>query len=347
MPRLLPPLRPMIKSKFGLPALGLVMTAALIGRPVAFSAPTPTVEARRIALAAFRTPTVPFQAKLMLTQWRNGESRAEEARLYFSPPNSYRIEFLDFDGAVKKVVLTDEKNARVSVPSLGASPLESEVAQVPNLLGREQIEELLISNYDFELKGAESFIGRQVWVVNMIPRTTGKPFNELRVDQQTMVVLEQRRYVAQDEIGSLTRFSSFEPNKTASADLFSFGTSVGLIETNKDVQSRRRSEMPLGARRQLPAGFSLNGFRTFEVQGTLANHFTYTDGALPLSVFETKLPVHFPSKPSMSEKTDAIVPSNGFSSTDQVLYAKKGKNYFTIIGEASPALLQTISNTFE
>jgi outer membrane lipoprotein-sorting protein len=325
------------------------LAALVLYAPIAWADPAPM--AQKLALAAFKSPSTPFQAKLMLTEWRNGESRAEEARLFFSPPNSYRIEFLSFDGAVKRIIVSDEKNSRVFSPSLEGPSFSNSLLQTPALLTPEKTAELLLANYNFVLKGSEMFIGRPVWVLQLVPRVPGKPLHELRIDQETLVVLEQRRYVSKDKIGSLTRFSDFEPNKELSAELFTMDSSDdGILEKKNDDAIPPVFSVappPQESYRLLPAGFSLQEVRSFEVEGTTANHFTYTDGALPLSVFETKLPVRFPEKKYASDKMDLVAnPTNGFSSSDQVVYGKKGQNYFTIVGEVSPDLLQMIAEHF-
>lgn len=321
-----------------------LFTLVLFISPAAWSVEKPT--AQKLATAAFKSPAVPFEAKLILTEWKKGETRAEEARLFFAPPNSYRIEFLAFDGSVRKIVLTDEKYAQVGS---GKSPLVGGPLNLTSLLSDNEAEGLLLKNYTPEIKGQETFIGRPVWVVHLKPRTDGKPVHELKIDQQTQIVLEQRRYINGTDTGSLTRFSTFEPNKTFSSDIFPISDQI-MIKKDGELAAPSFATVPSTPEqfRSLPAGFSLNGHRTFEVEGTTANYFTYTDGALPLSIFKTTLPVRFPTQSSMSDKLSVVSGSGtGLSSADQILYGKHGQDYFTIIGEVSPDLLHTIANHFE
>lgn len=323
-------------------AFKLFLVPLLMATPVWPASPS-AISAQKLGLAAFHAPAVPFQARVILTEWRDGENRAEEARLYFSPPNSYRIEFLAFDGSVKKVVQTEDVNsyvmAGVTEKAPGNGPL-----QVSSLLTAKQVEDLLVANYTFELKGSETFIGRPVWALRLHPRTPGKPAHELKIDKQTLVVLEQRRYVTDDKMGSLTQFSTFEPNKVLAAELFLQPSQALAPKTDVNLGSAAL-QTPPESYRVLPAGFSLNGYRTFQVAGTSANHFIYTDGALPLSVFETKLPVRFPERRSPADKNSVSGPTE-LTSADQVVYDKKGNNYLTIVGEVSPDLLHNIADHF-
>jgi hypothetical protein len=307
---------------------------------------------RSLAVAAFQTPKVPFEARLMLAEWRRGKSTAEEIRMYFSPPESYRIEFLSFDGSVKKTVLTNEKNAFISVPGAEKSVLPESPLQISSVLSDRQVEDLLVENYLFELKGTDTFIGRPVWVLLLTPRTPGKPVHELKIDRETRVVLEQRRYLSKEDVGSLTRFSTFEPNKAFANDVFPAadeqeGFLKAKASSDLDSPTFTAISVPPNSFQKLPAGFCLKAYRTFQVEGTTANYFTYTDGALPLSVFRTQLPVKFPAGTSAADKLRVVPVEAGLSSADQVFYTRNGKDYFTVIGEVSPELLHDIADHFE
>jgi hypothetical protein len=308
------------------------------------------VSAQKLAAAAFRNPVVPFQSRLILTEWNKNDSHAEEVNLLYTPPGVYRVEFLAFDGSIKKVVINDSGKNQMSMKNGADSPAApSYPPQFADLISPEGQEALLKKNYKFNLMGSDTFIGRPVWVLEILPQTKGKPRHELKIDKETMVVLEHRRFLPDDQIGSLTRFSTFEPNKTFAVNTFSLADQkTPAAGTKRDFElAKPATKKPPADMRTLPAGFTLSSYNVFEVEGTTANHFYYSDGALPLSVFETKLPVHFPVKAVAADKMDfMVVPTYGISSVDQVVYGKRGKNYITIIGEASPTLLQTIVRRF-
>jgi hypothetical protein len=330
--------------------LNTVLLATMI---VACSRPLRAADktAEQLAAAAFKNPTIPFQSRLILTEWKEGDSHAEEVNLFYSPPGIYRIEFLAFDGSVKKVVINDATKNQVTlkngehVPAVVAYP-----PQFSEMLGPDEMSALLQKNYNFKLKGSDTFIGRPVWLVDMAPKAPGKPQHELKIDKETFIVLEHRRFLPNDKIGSLTRFSTFEPNKTFAPGTFSFAKqSDGLATDKRDFEMPKSdtAKAPPAKLRTLPEGFALSSYNEFQVEGTVASHFYYSDGALPISVFETKLPIHFPGKTNVSDKTDfAVVPTYGLSSVDQVAYGQRNGHYVTVIGEVSPSLLQTIIHNF-
>lgn len=325
-----------------------LVTAAVATASVAFATDK---AAEQLAAAAFKNPSTAFQSRLILSEWKGDESRAEEVNLSYSPPGMYRIDFLGFDGNVKRTVLTDSaKNVSIQ---RNANDKSGSVANYPpqfaDMIRPEAMEALLKKNYTFSITGSDTFIGRSVWLLEMKPQTEGKPLHQLKIDKETLVVLEHRRFLPNDKIGSLTRFSTFEPNKTFTAGTFS-ATGEGLqMAQKRDFETKLTNATPPPANmRDLPAGFTLSSYNVFEVDGTPANHFYYSDGALPLSVFETKLPVKFPQKASTSEKADfMLVPTYGLSSVEQVAYGKRRGNYITIIGEVSPSLLKTIVHRFD
>jgi hypothetical protein len=336
-------------SKLALAALILGFASSLPAEDAKYKSSLSAAQIHELALSAFRSPKIPFEARLMLTEWRQGGSRAEEIRMYFSPPESYRIEFLAFDGSVRKVVMTNEKNAYVSVPGTDNAPLGSPLSS-SDLLSDKEIEDLLTKNYIAEVTGTGTFIGRPVWYVLLTPRTDGKPTHELKIDRETHVVLEQRRYMKKDDAGSLTRFSTFEPNKKFAQNVFP-AVEDPMYMAKKDDSAPgsptfKSVSPPPESYMKLPAGFFLKSYRSFEVEGTMANYYNYTDGALPLSVFKTKLPVKFPEDMSASDKLK-IFPESGLASADSVFYQKVGKDYFTVIGEVSPELLHDIADHFE
>jgi negative regulator of sigma E activity len=302
--------------------------------------------AQELAASAFKSPAIPFQSRLILTQWSGSDSRAEELNLDYNPPGIYRIEFLAFDGSVKKVVINDAVKKQVSMQTDKQAPSVVEYPpQIGELISPTEMSDLLQKNYKFSLKGSDTFIGRPVWVVEMTPKTDGKPTHILKIDKDTMVVLEHRRFLPNDQIGSLTRFSTFEPEKKFAEGTFSFSNRPGLSTDKRDFEMPKPENLkpPPDNMKKLPNGFELSSYNVFEVQGTQADHFYYSDGALPLSVFETKLPIHFPVKTRVSDKSDfTSVATQNLSSVDQIVYGKRNGTYITVIGEASPALLQSI-----
>src|SRR5262249_2316149 len=148
-----------------------------------------------------------------------------------------------------------------------------------------QMTALLQKNYKFSVKGSDTFIGRPVWLLEMTPKSDGKPKHELKIDKETLVVLEHRRFLPHDKIGSLTQFSTFEPNRKFASGTFSFSNKSGLTADKQDFKMPKpdASKTPPENMRALPEGFMLSSFNVFEVEGTQANHFYYSDGALPLS----------------------------------------------------------------
>ncbi len=304
-----------------------------------------------LAIAAFQPPKVPFEARLMLTEWRQGKTNAEEVQLYFTPPEAYRIEFLSFNGQIQKTVLTNEKTAYIrSTGDAKTLPVDTPL-QISSLLTDEQVEDLLTKNYIFEVKGTDMFIGRSVWLLQLSPRVSGKPIHELKVDRETQVVLEHRRYLTKEDAGSLTRFSTFRPNKKFAEDVFLPVEAITGFTTSAahdlDSPTFKTMSPPPDSYLQLPAGFFLRGYRSFQVQGTTANYFSYTDGATPLSVFKTTLPVKFPQGTSVSDKLTVLPTEVGLSSADQIYYGRSGQDYYTLIGEISPDLLNNIANHFQ
>lgn len=298
------------------------------------------VDPLELASVAYQNPSMPFQARILVTQWQSDNTKAEEVEIYFTPPNSYRMEFFSLNGNLVRVVQMNGDREQVTLMENGKAAHVYSHPHPKRLLPHQQQEDLLSYNYTASIIGSDQMIGRPVWVVELKPLSDGKPIQQLKIDQGTRVILELKRSIPNEKFGSITRFIKFEPQKSLSQDLF-LASSLGGLET--PLETSRPIEMgeTPASLLKLPGGFMLNGLDVFDVEGTSARHFSYTDGALTLSVFQTTLPVEIPKETSVGNGSQPAV--EGLASANQVRHWESAKKYFTLIGEVSQDLLKTIS----
>src|SRR5689334_249418 len=87
--------------------------AALIALlPALASAAMPAGE--ELLQAALAAPSVPYQGKVMVTQWYGKQTRAEEMLVRFAPPDNIRREWVAPDGRVARVSISDGEHESVS-----------------------------------------------------------------------------------------------------------------------------------------------------------------------------------------------------------------------------------------
>src|SRR5687768_17787338 len=97
----------------------------------------------RLYKLTFDAPTLAYEGHMMITQWRGSEIKAEEALVYYKPPNNYRMEFLLPDGSIDRVVLFDGKREKIQLMSKGVVVKEYTSKKTPALLNEEQKEQLI------------------------------------------------------------------------------------------------------------------------------------------------------------------------------------------------------------
>ncbi len=294
-------------------------------------------------------PQKPFKGHLMISMWTDKGAKAEDVNIFFQPPDKYRMEFLRPDGSVDRVVLSNSvkeetqllKNDQVVQNYFTTFPQKS-------LQSRDQ-KSLLLENYKVSVKPGEKLLGRSTWLVDWAPVIPGKPHHQMRVDQQTHVVLETKQYSTDDsQSGSLTRFTDFVPNTSASNNLFltevETNAALDTTHTISPADAQRAKDAQLFSKK-LAGGFSFESISYLDITGKTVKHVRYTDGVLPLSLFQTPVPVKIPSNTTGNALSAHGSPLQATGSGN-VYHWEKGKNYFTLMGDVPEPLLQDISRDF-
>jgi outer membrane lipoprotein-sorting protein len=325
--------------------------AALLPFPRSVQSASPNAEA--LIAMAFNNPTQAYQGQMLVSYWTETGSKAEDVKIYFIPPNKYRFEFLRPNGTVDRVVLSD--GARQNVQQLDKNSHQNlGTTSSASLLTPEEEKKLLLSNYKASVKESEKLLGRPTWTVELIPLVAGKPYQLVRIDQATHVMLESKRYIPEGKTGSITRFTHFEPGSSLPRD--SFLPDIQLDQSTKkdgiETSTQELSALPTNEETsfspaKLYGGFCLEGSDQFDVNGKLVKHSRYTDGLFPISLFQTPLPVKAPT----SEKKQLIEWSRplqmGTTNTGNIYQWKKDEEYFTLIGDAQPSFLQEIARNLK
>lgn len=300
------------------------------------------------------SPEVSFKGRMMVTHWFGKQTSAEEVEVYHGPANLYRREFLSPDGAVTRVQVSDgdvEENFSVKHNKVVSGDA---VKSYEKIMKPEREMQLLLENYELSVSTkTDEVAGRKAWVLELKPKVAGKPWQKLWIDQQHGLILENKRYLPKRHYAVLSRYSRIEVDDSLDPKLFELslsssavaGTAHGLepdfmtLDELKKASGKSVSFPPA-----LPDGFVFESSDFFPWGAQTILHARYTDGLAVLSLFQTDKPVRLPKGATAAV---APPPAKGSSirlaAVGRVLSWKRGKQYFTLMGDVSSDLLQKVS----
>ena len=319
--------------------LAAAIAAALLAVPVAAM---PAAE--ELLHSALASPTIPYQGKVMVMQWYGKQTRAEEMRVHFAPPDNIRREYLTPDGTVSRITVSDGEHETVSRG--GKVVVGDAVRSYEKVMPPEREREILLSNYDLLVSTADKVAGRPVWLLTLKPKIEGKAWQSMALDQETKVVLRVKRYLPRRAFASQASFTTFETNKPQDESLFHLGATTSAAIAAPSLapdfmtleqlakETGRASRLP----QALPGGFVFESADAFKAGSSRVAHARYTDGLTVLSVFETDRPVRIP-------KAGVMTTSAGFpgalsaSRAGKILKLQSGDRHYTLMGDLSRELL--------
>ena len=331
----------------------LLFLAIFAAHEPAWAVPAPDPE--ELLSSALETPATAFEGRMMVTHWFGRQARAEEVEVYYSPPNLTRREYLDPDGGVVRVVISDGEKEEVLLVRENKVLKGDAVKKYDKLMSAEREKELLLKNYRLSVLKEDKVAGRAAWVLELKPLLPGKPLQRLWVDQQTRVILENKRFLPKKSFAALSRFSRFEPKKELDEKLFTLDLASRTAVAEQDLEPDFLSLEELGQATgkavpfppELPGGFAFESADFFTVNKRLVRQARYTDGLAVVSLFATDRPVRLPKTGTFA----VAAPTSGkgaktlrFSSSGEVLSWKRGHLHYTMMGDLSRELMARIAS---
>ena len=333
--------------------MSTLLLLVLFAPPAAWAAPAPSPE--ELLSSTFEAPLVAYEGRMMVTHWFGKQARAEEVEVYYSPPDRTRREYLTPDGAVSRVVVSDGEKEEVLLVRQNKILKGDAVKKFDKLMSAEREKELLLKNYRLSVIKEDKVAGRAAWVLELRPLTPGKPFQRLWVDEETRVILENKRFLPKKSFAALSRFSRFEPKKELDETLFTLDLASSAVVAQEDLEPDFLSLEELGQATgkavpfppELPGGFAFESADFFMVNKRLVRQARYTDGLAVVSLFATDRPVRLPKTGTFA----VAAPTSGkgakslrFSSSGEVLSWKRGSLHYTLMGDLSRELMANIAS---
>lgn len=329
-------------------AAALLAAACVVSAVAAPKTPEPDA----LLDAVMSPPAASYKGRVMVTQWFGKQTRAEEMEVYHSG-DRVRREFLAPDGSIARVAVSDGERAEVREVKKGQTLAGDAVKSYEKKMSADDERELLVKNYRFDVSGPEKVAGRDCWVLDIEPLVDGKAAQKLWIDVETKVVLENKRYLPGRGTASQFRFTRFEPAKTLPDELFRLdaGTAapagkglepdfMTLEELNK--ATGRADAIPS----ELAGGFRFESADYFTVGKQMVRHARYTDGLAVVSLFVTDKPVRLPRGATRVQVSTRRA-SMGTSAAGRVVQWQHGAAHYTLLGDGTRQLLQTIVSSLK
>ncbi len=308
--------------------------------------------ARRLFEMILRPPTLAYEGRLEFEHVYGGRRISNAAKVIFSPPNHYIGEFLNKNGDIVRIIVSNEEQNLVYQLSHG-DVLAKKMVETPG--SREssgQKLSLLARNYSIRLVGTAAMAGRSAWIVKISPQTRGKPFEKLWIDKRSKIILANMRYLPGTPYMSMVKFTRFSSHYRADPAIFRFEHLPLPPSARRPLLSASALEAAhapiLGSRdfpQSLPTGFVLETLSGFSVQGSAVRQARYTDGLSLVSLFQTHWPVLLPANGSWdigavySPKIQAAgIPASG----NIMQWKSRGENY-VIVGDLSKNMLARLA----
>lgn len=335
-----------------MPNCSSLLAAALLaaaGAASAAEAPEPAALLDSVLAA----PAIPYQGRVMVTQWFGKQTRAEEMRVFVLPPDQIRREFLAPDGVVTRVSVSDGEVEEVHFVRAGKTVRGDAVRSYEKVLPAQSEKSLLLENYELSSSTGEAVAGRPTWRLTLKPKREGKAWQTLWLDRETMVALRTKRYLPHRPFASQAQFTAFEPRKSPARSLFEFETSTsGVIDARglaPDFMTLEQLNKTTGQAAQLPAtlpgGFVFESADAFPVRNSQVRHARYTDGLTVVSIFLTDRPVRLPKGGTM-RAGDVHLPGPLRASTaGKITRWGSGTRHFMLMGDVSRELVADIVKT--
>lgn len=297
---------------------------------------------------SLETPQSAYQGRMMFTEWYGNRARAEDVQVYHEG-DRVRREFLAPDGTPSRVIISDGENQEVHLVKKGKVLRGDAVKSYEKVMPPETERALLLKNYRLTAKGPQKVAGRSCWILEIAPLVPGKPEQLLWLDQQTHVVLENKRLLPGRRFAAMIRYSRFTPKADLDDSLFTLDAStVGkegkglepdfMTLDQLNAQTGEHASLP----QSLPGGFEFESADYFVVRATTVRQARYTDGLSVLSVFLTDKPVLLP-KGAAVHGLNLPGASLRFSSAGKVLQFRHGRTHYTLLSDVSKELLQQIA----
>jgi outer membrane lipoprotein-sorting protein len=253
------------------------------------ASPTPT--ARTILKMALEAPRlIDYEGTKIITALRNGQMETVTVAESHKRPNLLRLEYLSPEDVAGRLIVDDGTVAEHYEPALNML-FEDRSIQDPS--GAANLT-LLMRNYDIVLLGTDEVIGRQAYVLSLVPHGTGVQ-RQLWVDRLTGTVLRSEDRDATRGLVLTAYFSRISFSLNLPPAYFRYRPPAGarVVElqtmaggTLNPGQLQQQVGFPVLVPPALPEGYTFRGGAVSRFGSLVSAYLRYSDGGNIISFFE-------------------------------------------------------------
>ncbi|MCY4544270.1 MAG: hypothetical protein OXD39_03435 [Gemmatimonadetes bacterium] len=270
------------------------VAAACLSSPSPVRAVDPDVTYQKIMEAPAR---VSYRATLTKQRFNAaGDTTRYVQRITHQRPDRDRIDIPDSDGRIREVIIRvddDIYRRKASGDSLFYSHRRQSNSNLLDINLEFSSLDLLQTNYELEISGADRLLDRPMAVLAFKPRHPGRMTLTAWIDEETGLVM---RTEERNEAGVLVEelfLTEFEKDPSIPPDLFATEEWTGKsVEINQVIacgsisEVQQEADFRLNAPVYVPPGFALQQRRVIQHHGQPLVHFMYSDGLSRISLFQ-------------------------------------------------------------
>ena len=285
--------------------LFLLTITLLLSFPMRVRAETPGAEELfQKLLQSFQT--VDFEGKLMPISLIPEGDPVREALVIRKAPDKQRIEFIR-PTEMHGMGMVMRGSERWRIHSERTRERRPFLSRPPNrMMDHFPLKniQLLLQNYDVRVLDGGSVAGRSTYLLEIVPKVTGRPSRKLWMDAEMGVILKMENYDSQKRLRNLFAYSevNFEPEideeifrsrhrtkqekrprgKPDREELWNHNQGKPDLE-----KLRKEVQLNIALPDQAPAGFILQDIQVVRFGERKNVHLRYADGLASLSVFQS------------------------------------------------------------
>jgi outer membrane lipoprotein-sorting protein len=274
-------------------ALAPALVAALVAAGTTLAAPAPPAPPsvdRVLQLALDAPRVIDYEGTKIITAPRNGRTETVTAAEFHKRPNMTRLEYLSPEDVAGRLIVDDGATSWHYEPRLNTA-FEGPTMNTGLLRGDLS---LLHRNYRVTGLGTEEVIGRQAYVVQLVPNGPGVS-RELWIDQATGTVLRTEERDPSRGVVLTTYFSRISFSLNLPTAYFRFRLPAGarvlhLFPTVDEAATPealgRQAGFTVLVPPVLPEGYTFSGGGISRFGSLTSVNLQYSDGDSLLSLFE-------------------------------------------------------------
>ncbi|HAM36316.1 MAG TPA: hypothetical protein DEB40_05630 [Elusimicrobia bacterium] len=251
-------------------------------------------EALDVLRQSLDAPDAPYSAELEVERREgpHGDARRLRMKTRFSPPGSYRREFLDASGKAVRLLVQDGKTEWIYDPAKRKAWQGEPCDPLYKRFGPDEEVDRLDENYDVAISTGGRVAGRPVWLLELRSRRGSALARRLWVDRENFLVLRSEAYRSDGSLAEALRVTKLGLGKAQDSGLFRFSPPAGTVVVRREepdylaLDEAKSSGVEPRLPSWLPSGFVFESLDVMRRGRGHVIHYRFSDGVQVVSLFQ-------------------------------------------------------------